>query len=162
VRDDLVTKSSLGDPELVGLERQRELSGFELLIDVKRKMLATLSKSLLPLGLMTLIMFSSLYFPHGLVKEKVTVAVTGALSGAVLLAALNTQLGAVGYTMAVEYIFYVYFGLSLLCIVSVLTAERYRTAGKGKIAVRTELVSRALFAFLVAATAIAVLASQNL
>jgi hypothetical protein len=44
----------------------------------------------------------------------------------------------------------------------VLTAERYRTAGKGKIAVRTELVSRALFAFLVAATAIAVLASQNL
>ena len=38
VRDDLVTESSLGDPELVGLERQRELSGFELLIDVKRKM----------------------------------------------------------------------------------------------------------------------------
>jgi len=162
VRDDLVTKSSLGDPELVGLERQRELSGFELLVDVKRKMLATLSKSLLPLGLMTLIMFSSLYFPHGLVKEKVTVAVTGALSGAVLLAALNTQLGAVGYTMAVEYIFYVYFGLSLLCIVSVLTAERYRTAGKAKIAVRTEFFSRALFAFLVAATAVAVLASQNL
>jgi ABC-type branched-subunit amino acid transport system substrate-binding protein len=161
VRDNLVTLSGLGDPVLVGLERQRELSGFELTIDVKRKMLATLSKSLLPLGLMTLIMFSSLYFPHGLVKEKVTVAVSGALSGAVLLAALNTQLGTVGYTMAVEYIFYVYFALSLLCIVAVLTAERYRTAGKGKIAVRTENVSRALFVFLVAATAIAVFVSQT-
>jgi hypothetical protein len=92
----------------------------------------------------------------------VTVAVSGALSGAVLLAALNTQLGTVGYTMAVEYIFYVYFALSLLCIVAVLTAERYRTAGKGKIAVRTENISRALFAFLVIATAIAVLASQDL
>jgi ABC-type branched-subunit amino acid transport system substrate-binding protein len=161
VRDDLVTESSLGDPELVGLERQRELSGFELLIDVKRKMLATLSKSLLPLGLMTLIMFASLYFPHGLVKEKVTVAVTGALSGAVLLAALNTQLGTVGYTMAVEYIFYVYFALSLLCIVSVLTAERFRSAGNGKAAVRTELSSRALFAFLAVATGIAVFASQS-
>jgi ABC-type branched-subunit amino acid transport system substrate-binding protein len=161
VRDNLVTLSALGDPVLVGLERQRELSGFELTIDVKRKMLATLSKTLLPLGLMTLIMFSSLYFPHGLVKEKVTVAVTGALSGAVLLASLNTQLGAVGYTMAVEYIFYVYFALSLLCIVSVLTAERYRTAGKAKIAVRTEFFSRALFSFLVVATAVAVLATQD-
>jgi ABC-type branched-subunit amino acid transport system substrate-binding protein len=161
VRDDLVTESSLGDPELVGLERQRELSGFELLIDVKRKMLATLSKTLLPLGLMTLIMFSSLYFPHGLVKEKVTVAVTGALSGAVLLAALNTQLGAVGYTMAVEYIFYIYFALSLLCIVSVLTAERLRSAGKSPIAVRTEDISRAIFAAAVVLTAAILFISQT-
>jgi branched-chain amino acid transport system substrate-binding protein len=79
--------------------------------------------------LMTLIMFASLYFSAALVKEKVTVAITAALSGAVLLAAINSQLGSIGYTMAVEYAFYVFFGLSTLCVVSVLLAERRRAAG---------------------------------
>jgi ABC-type branched-subunit amino acid transport system substrate-binding protein len=161
VRNNLVTLSALGDPVLVGLERQRELSGFELSVDVQRRLYTTLSKSLLPLGLITLIMFSSLFFPPQLVKEKVTVAVTAALSGVVLQTSLDNQLGAVGYTMEIDYVFYVYFALSLLCIVSVLIAERYRSAGSGKTAVRTEISSRLLFAFLVAITVIALFASQN-
>jgi ABC-type branched-subunit amino acid transport system substrate-binding protein len=161
VRDNLVTLSALGDPVLVGLERERELSGFELSVDVQRRLYTTLSKSLLPLGLITLIMFSSLYFPPQLVKEKVTVAVTAALSGVVLQTSLNTQLGAVGYNMEIDYVFYVYFALSLLCIVSVLIAERYRSTGSGKAAIRTEVASRLLFAFLVAVTVIALFASQN-
>ena len=53
--------------------------------------MATLVENLLPLMLMTLIMFASLYFPHSLVKEKITVAITAALSGAVLLTATNTS-----------------------------------------------------------------------
>lgn len=51
-------------------------------------------------------------------------AITGALSGAVLLTSINSQLGGVGYMVAVEYAFYGFFGLSTLCIVSVLAAER--------------------------------------
>jgi hypothetical protein len=54
----------------IGAERDRELSGFIVTMSVERRLLATLVKSLLPLGLMTLIMFASLYFPHGLVKER--------------------------------------------------------------------------------------------
>jgi hypothetical protein len=49
------------------------------------------------LALMALIMLASLYFPHALVKEKITVAITAALSGAVLLASINSQLGNGGY-----------------------------------------------------------------
>ncbi len=161
VRSNLVTLSALGDPVLVGQERQRELSGFALSVDVERRMFTALSKSLLPLALITLIMFSSLYFAPLLVKEKVTVAVTGALSGVVLQTSLNTQLGAVGYSMVIDDIFYVYFALSLLCIVSVLVAERYRSAGDGKAAVRTEIASRVMFAFIVVATGVAVYGSQN-
>jgi ABC-type branched-subunit amino acid transport system substrate-binding protein len=161
VRNNLVTLSALGDPVLVGLERQRELSGFELSVDVQRRLYTTLSKSLLPLGLITLIMFSSLFFPSQLVKEKVTVAVTAALSGVVLQTSLNTQLGAVGYTMEIDYVFYVYFALSLLCIVSVLIAERCRSTGSGQAAVRTEVLSRLLFALLVTVTVIALFASQS-
>jgi len=152
-RDDLVTDSSLGDPRLVGLERVRELSGFNMTIDLHRRVFATLTKTLLPLGLMALIMFASLSFPAALVKEKVTVAITGALSGAVLLAAINAQLGNVGYVMAAEYVFYVFFALSLLCIVAVLAAERFRATQRGTTAMVIEQSARYLFLFALVGTA---------
>jgi ABC-type branched-subunit amino acid transport system substrate-binding protein len=144
-RDNLVTESALGDPGLVGLERVRELAGFNVTVDLSRRVFATLAKTLLPLGLMALIMFASLYFPHALVKEKVTVAITAALSGAVLLGTINSQLGNVGYVIAVEYGFYVFFALCLLCIVAVLGAERLRVAGRTSMAIGVERTGRYLF-----------------
>jgi branched-chain amino acid transport system substrate-binding protein len=144
-RDSLVTASALGDPRLVGLERMRELSGFTLAIELHRRVIATLAKTLLPLGLMALIMYASLYFPTALVKEKVTVAITGALSGAVLLSSINSQLGSVGYVIAIEYVFYIFFGLSLLCILAVLMAERYRASGRQSAAVVVERTGRYVF-----------------
>jgi branched-chain amino acid transport system substrate-binding protein len=115
--------------------------------------MATLAKTLMPLFLMTVIMFASLYFPVALVKEKVTVAITGALSGAVLLTAINSQLGSIGYLVAVEYAFYIFFALSTLCIVSVLAAERLRAAGKNAVAVTTERWTRIVFVIAVALVA---------
>jgi branched-chain amino acid transport system substrate-binding protein len=144
-RDILVTDSALGNPRLVGVERVRELSGYRLDVELTRRTLATLAKTLLPLAIMSLIMLGSLWFPHGLVKEKITVAVTAALSGAVLLAPVNSQLGTVGYTMAVEYVFYIFFVLCLLCIVAVLAAERLRVCGRGVAAASAENVTRGLF-----------------
>lgn len=157
-RDNLVTYSSLGDLRRVGVESFRELSGFRSAVTIQRNVFATLVKNLLPLLLLTFIMFASLYFPHGLVKEKVTVAITAALSGAVLLTATNTQLGNVGYTIAVEYAFYVFFGLSVLCIISVLVAERLRVAKHPNSAITVERSTQAAFAVLVAGTVISAIA----
>ena len=151
-RENLVTASALGNTQRAAAESYRELSGFLIGVNLERRALATVAKTLLPLGLMTLIMFASLYFPHALVKEKVTVAITGALSGAVLLTAINNQLGAVGYTMAVEYVFFVFFGLSVLCIVAVLAAERLRASGHGTVAATTEQLTRIFFVIAVVAT----------
>src|SRR4051794_37809993 len=92
LRDILVTASALGDPRLVGAERMREQSGYRVEVSLQRLARVTLAKSLLPLGIMALIMLAALFFPHALVKEKITVAITAALSGAVLLAAVNAQL----------------------------------------------------------------------
>ncbi len=150
LRDNLVTASALGDPRLVAVESYRELSGFLVTVDVQRRAIATLTKSLLPLLLMTAIMFASLYFPHGLVKEKITVAITAALSGAVLLSAINGQLGGIGYTVAVEYAFYAFFVLSLMCVVSVLVTERLRDAKRGHEAVRVERWTRMAYLVVVA------------
>jgi hypothetical protein len=153
-RDILVTESALGNPRLVGVEGVRELSGFNLTVELQRRVIATLAKTLLPLGLMTLIMYASLYFPTGLVKEKVTVAITAALSGAVLLSAINSQLGNVGYVMAAEYVFYIFFTLCLLSIVSVLAAEQLRVAGRQRAAVIAERSTRALFLLTVVGTTV--------
>jgi branched-chain amino acid transport system substrate-binding protein len=70
----------------------------------------------------------------------------------VLLSSVNAQLGAVGYTIAVEYVFYVFFGLCLLCIVSVLAAERLRVAGRSPAAVRTERAAQWFYLAMLIAT----------
>jgi branched-chain amino acid transport system substrate-binding protein len=154
-RENLTTASALGDLRLVGVESYRELSGFLATVQMRRRSLAALTKSLVPLLLMTAIVYASLHFPAGLTKEKVTVAVAGALSGTVLLSAINNQLGSIGYTVAVEYAFYVFFCLTLLCIVSILLAERLRVAGRKTAVVATERWARRLFLLTVAATVIA-------
>jgi hypothetical protein len=151
-RDILVTKSALGDPRLAGLERIRELSGYSVTVDLHRRLAPTLAKTLLPLGLMMLILYASLYFPHGLVKEKVTVAVTAALAATVLLSAINGQLGGVGYVIAVEYIFYAFFALCLLCVVLVLAGEQLRHAKRSSAAVVVERGGRYVYLLGVVAT----------
>ena len=123
----------------------------------ERRSLATLVKMLLPLLLMTLILYSALYFPAALVKEKITVAITGVLSGTVLLSAVNNQLGNTGYTMAVEYAFYVFFSLGLLSIVSVLIAERLRAAKRLQAIPVVESWTERIFLATVGVTAIGAL-----
>jgi hypothetical protein len=61
-RENLVTDSALDDPRRVGVQSYRELSGFQVTVGAQRRALATLAKTLMPLLLMTLIMFASLYF----------------------------------------------------------------------------------------------------
>jgi ABC-type branched-subunit amino acid transport system substrate-binding protein len=157
LREDLVADSSLGDLRRIGLESHRELSGFLLTMSLERRSAATLIKMLLPLLLTTLIMYSALYFPAGLVKEKITVAITGVLAGTVLLTAINNQLGNIGYTMLVEYAFYVFFSLGLLSIVSVLIVERLRAAKRGDAIALVESWTERIFLLAVAATAAAAL-----
>ena len=151
----LVTPSALGDPLLIGAEQVRELSGFRFEVGLRRRTAATLVKSLLPIGLMTLMMFASLWFPPALVRDKIVMTVTGALSGTVLLASINTQLGNVAYTMDVEYVFYVFFALALLCTLSVSFAEQFRAAGRRRAALVTERATRLVFFLVMAATAAA-------
>jgi ABC-type branched-subunit amino acid transport system substrate-binding protein len=149
-RENLVTNSSLGDPRRGGIESYRELSGFEATFDVSRRALATVAKTLMPLLLMTLIIYTTLYFPPVLIKEKVTVAITGALSGAVLLTAINSQLGSIGYTIALEYAFFVFFGLTTFVIVSALAAQHFHHVKRLAMARATERGTQAIFLLAIA------------
>lgn len=149
-RENIVTDSPLGDPRRVGAESFREMSGFVAAFDVRRLTLSTVAKTLMPLLLMTLIIYATLYFPPVLIKEKVTVAVTGALSGAVMLTAINSQLGNVGYMIAIEYVFFVFFGLTTFIIVSALAAQHYRHVKRDRLAIAIERGTRVVFLLSVA------------
>jgi branched-chain amino acid transport system substrate-binding protein len=78
----------------------------------------------------------------------------------VLLNSVNAQLGAVGYTVAVEYAFYVFFALGFFSVVSVLVGEHYREIGRNAVAHRTDFWARVVFVgcvviFLIAAVSYA-------
>jgi hypothetical protein len=133
----LVTNSALGDPRLAGADRRRELSGFQATIQLRRRILPVMAKTLLPLGLMTLILLASHFFGGTLESHRVGVAITGVLSGAVLLTAIESQLGSYGYTMEVEYIFYVFFFLCFLSIAAATLAEGFERKGRDVLTRRT-------------------------
>jgi branched-chain amino acid transport system substrate-binding protein len=144
-RANLLTQSALGDPRLVGFERMRELSGFSFTAELKRRVLANLTKTLLPLLLMALILYASMHFPTTLAGTRSGIAVTCALAGTVLLSSINSQLGNVGYVIAVEFGFYGFFALCLLCIVALLLIERYRLAEQKESIAAVERISKRLF-----------------
>ena len=72
-----------------------------------------------------------------------------------LLASINSQLGNVGYVIAIEYGFYVFFVLCLLCIVAVLLAERLRASGRQPVAAAVERSGRYAFMLGLAGTVLA-------
>lgn len=144
-RENFVARSALGDPRRTGQENYRELSGYAASIDLQRRALTTLTKNLLPLFIMTAILYASLHFPSVLVQPKIGVAMTAVLTGMVLLNLVNSQLGTVGYTVAVEYAFYLFFALGFLHVVSVLVSERLRETGRAAAAQRTDLWTRIVF-----------------
>ena len=57
--------------------------------------------------------------------------------------------------MDVEYAFYVFFALALLCILSVSAAERMRVTGHSQVALFTERVTQLTFFLAAVATAVA-------
>ena len=69
-----------------------------------------------------------------------------------LLASVNSQLGGTGHPIAVEYAFYLFFALSLLCIVAVLLVEQFRVAKHNAAAVKTERWTRVAFLAVAAIT----------
>lgn len=116
-----------------------------MVIGIKRKTLVFLFKTLLPLLLLVLVVYVTLYFPVSLTKERLTIAISAMLASAVLLTAINTQLTDVGYATAIEYGFYAFFALCLFCVIAGLMAERLHGRKNSALADRFDIASRILY-----------------
>ncbi|MFZ0838380.1 MAG: ABC transporter substrate-binding protein [Xanthobacteraceae bacterium] len=124
------TASTLGKLPLISSNNRIEFAAFDTEIQLRRDAVAFITKSLIPLFLLVLIVFATLFFPYSLVKERCTIPVTGVLTSAVLMISINSQLPPVGYTVAMEYAFYVFFGLCLMAMLSGFTCEILRTRNR--------------------------------
>ncbi len=121
--------STRGNPRLFDANLRVDYPGLSATITLQRRFAVFLVKALLPLGLLVLVLFSTLFFSENMAKERLTVAISALLSSAVLLTAINAQLADTGYTVAIEYGFYLFFGLCLFCILIGLIVERLRVRG---------------------------------
>lgn len=115
-QDSSRSTSTQGDPDLVQSNAQIEYPGLSIRMTFQRKTLVFLSKNGLPLILLSILTYCCLFFPYTMFVPRTMAPASALLSGIVLLLSFNNQLPEVGYTVAMEYIFYVYFCLCLLPI----------------------------------------------
>lgn len=123
-RQNLVTHSTLGNP-YPGSVGQRELSGFQMLIDINRGMLAALAKSLLPFVTLTALLYASLFMRGDIIGERVALSIGVALASAFLLVGLDAQLGQVG-TILLDYLYLLLLVMSLFNVLAVIASESRR------------------------------------
>jgi branched-chain amino acid transport system substrate-binding protein len=71
------------------------------------------------------------------------------LTAAVLLGAIYASLPYVGYTVAIEYGFYIFFGLTLGAVFLALIGSRLYKSGREEILRRLDLGARILFPLIV-------------
>src|SRR6201982_1087568 len=126
--------STLGKSSLFGAEARTEFAGLDAAIMLRRSSAIYMLKNLLPLFLLVLVVFATLFFPDTMFRERVTIPVTSILASAVLLVTVNSQIGDVGYTVVVEEMFYIFFVLCLMTIVAGYRHEKLRGAGRTRVA----------------------------
>ncbi|GGD81044.1 ABC transporter substrate-binding protein [Croceicoccus mobilis] len=111
--DSRSTTSTLGNPLRFRDNAAITHAGFNAAIMLERDYGIYIIKTLTPLLLLVLVVFATLILPRNLFRERINIPITAILTSAVLLLSLNSQLPAVGYTVAIEYIFYAFFAVCL-------------------------------------------------
>lgn len=141
--------STQGNPAFFDTDDRNEYGGFDTaIVDI----VAFMVKTLVPLFLLVLVVFATLFFPPSLTKERTTIPVTGILTSAVLLISIGNQLPSLGYTMALEYVFYVFFALCLMAMCAGFIGEILRNRAYGGHAIAVDLITRIAYGAVVLVT----------
>ena len=101
-----------------------QYSEFRVVIGIHRNVHAYLVKNLMPLLLLSLVTYIALWFPPDQAGARVGFAVTALLSSSVMLNTISGQLPDIGYTVAIEWGFYVYIALSALVVMTSIAVGR--------------------------------------
>ena len=144
--------STQGKTAFFDTDDRNEYGGFDTAIVVQRDVVAFMVKTLVPLFLLVLVVFATLFFPVSLTKERTTIPVTGILTSAVLLISISNQLPSLGYTMALEYIFYVFFVLCLMAMCAGFIGEILRNCTYHGRAIAVDLIARIAYGAVVLVT----------
>ncbi len=144
--------STQGKTAFFDTDNRNEYGGFDTAVVVRRDAVTFMVKTLVPLFLLVLVIFATMFFPQTLAKERAVVPVTGILTSAVLLISITNQLPALGYSVALEYIFYVFFGLCLMAMIAGLLSELFRHKTYHGRVIAVDLFARCAYVAVVLAT----------
>ncbi len=102
-------------------------SEFRVLVDLERDVRSFLIKNLLPLTLLPVVTYISLWLPPEEARTRVGFSITALLTAAVMLNTISSRLPDIGYTVAIKWGFYVYVGVvAVLGLVNVAVYRNYR------------------------------------
>ena len=116
---------ALGDPSIATGAKGITYSQMVGDIAVSRDVRSFLIKNLLPLILLTLVVYVSLWYPYKDATARISFGVTGILTGAVMLNSVTSSLPSVDYTVAIEWAYYAFILLSGLCILGTLIGRQF-------------------------------------
>jgi ABC-type branched-subunit amino acid transport system substrate-binding protein len=115
---------ALGDPTLEATSQGVTFSQYVAATEISRDVASFLTKNLLPIFLLTLVTYVSLWYPYKDATARISFGVTGILTGAVMLNSVTSSLPSVDYTVAIEWAYYAFLLLAGLCILSTLVGRQ--------------------------------------
>ncbi len=101
-----------------------QYSEFRAGVELGRSVLSFLIKNLLPLLLLALVTYIALWFPAEQASTRIGFSITSLLASSVMLGSISNQLPNIGYTVAIEWGFYVYIGLSAMLVLLNVAVDR--------------------------------------
>ncbi len=122
-----VTRSVTQNPDTSspGYEAHSE---FQVDITYSRTVGSFLVKELVPLALLSLVLYITLFFPIDQTTSRTGFAITCILTCSVLLQGIANRLPSVGYTVVIEWWFYVFIIMSAALILLGIVIDHYQKA----------------------------------
>lgn len=143
-QDTATTRGTVPDPR-TGAPELRSASTYNVQISYERDVRAFLIKNLLPLALLALVTYISLFFSPESAATRIGFSITSILTTSVLLQSISSNLPDVGYTVAIEWGFYTYIALSALLVLVNITIDRWYKARRYAAVAQLDRIARVVY-----------------
>ena len=139
-----MARSTTPDPR-TGAPDYDRFSTLQVDMDYARSVRSFLAKNLLPLTLLALVTYISLYFAPENAGTRIGFSVTSILTSSVLLQAVSSSLPEIGYTVAIEWGYYVYIALSAVLVMINIVIDRWYKRKRYVAVRRLEIAARVFY-----------------
>ncbi|HYJ13537.1 MAG TPA: ABC transporter substrate-binding protein [Thermomicrobiales bacterium] len=148
-----ITRSVVQDPT-TGSPGYAAHSEFQIDMTFERTVGSFLVKELLPLALLSLVLWITLFFPTDQTAARTGFAITSILTCSVLLQGISGRLPAIGYTVAIEYWFYVFIFISAAIILLGIVIDRFEKAKRPGTVRHIEVAARIVYPVIIMGVAL--------
>ncbi|MFN8662224.1 MAG: ABC transporter substrate-binding protein [Thermomicrobiales bacterium] len=149
-QDTATTRGTVPDPRS-GAPELRSASTYNVQMAFQRDVRSFLIKNLLPLALLALVTYISLFFSPENAGTRIGFSITSILTTSVLLQSISGNLPDVGYTVAIEWGFYIYIALSALLVMVNITIERWYKARRYAAVAQLDRIARFVYPVVIVA-----------